>query len=260
MPNEIDRLAAFAESLADVSREIVRGALETGFSHELKGDGSPVTEVDKAVERALRERIAASYPSHGVIGEEYGDDQSGAELVWVIDPIDGTRQFIAGLPLYGSLIALARGGRFVLGVMEFQASQDRWVGGEGVPASFNGRPITTRACPALAQAMVSAGNPIRGAAAEQAGRMALARACRDTNWDGSSYGFGLVAGGRIDLAVDTGLDPFDYGAAVPVIEAAGGAATDWQGRPLTLESGNQVLMAGDPALIDQARRLLEAGA
>ena len=252
-------LAAFAESLADLSRQIVRDALSTGFEHELKADGSPVTEVDKAVEAALRERIAASYPQHGIIGEEFGNDRSGAELVWVIDPIDGTRQFIAGLPLYGSLIALARDGRFVLGVMEFQASCDRWVGGQDLPATFNGRPVQARVCPALEQVSLAAGNPLRGSPEEQAGRMALARSCQTTNWDGSSYAFGLLASGRMDLAVDTGLDPFDYGAAVPVIEAAGGAACDWQGRPLTLESGSQVLLAGDPKLIDQARRLLEAG-
>lgn len=257
MSAELRGFAAFAESLADVSRKIVRDALESGFEHEIKADGSPVTEVDKAVEAALRERITASYPNHGIVGEEFGQEQSGAHLVWVIDPIDGTRQFIAGLPLYGSLIALARDGRFVLGVMEFQASCDRWVGGQECPTTFNGRPVLARACTSIDQASLAAGNPLRGNTVEQAGRMALAHRCQTTNWDGSSYAFGLVASGRMDIAVDTGLDPFDYGAAVPVIEAAGGAACDWQGQPLTLESGSQVLMAGDPLLIDQARRLLE---
>ena len=201
MTSDLRTLAAFAEELADVSREIVRGVLGAPVRHETKADGSPVTEVDQAVERALRERIAARYPRHGIIGEEYGRAQDGADLVWVIDPIDGTRHFIAGLPLYGTLIAVARGGRFLLGVMEFPASQDRWVGGAGHPTTFNGTPVRARACPALNRAALTCGSPLRGTVAEQAGRLALARSCQSTIWDGSAYGFGLIASGRLDLSV-----------------------------------------------------------
>ena len=259
MSSDLGALAVFAEELADTARQIIRDAVDAGFSHELKADGSPVTEVDKAVESALRALIAERHPGHGVVGEEFGVDRGSASHLWVIDPIDGTRQFIAGLPLYGSLIALARDGRFVLGVMDFPASLDRWVGGQGLPARYNGRTVAARPCTDPALAVLAAGNPLRGTPAERSGRMALAQASASTHWDGSSYAFGLVANGGIDLAVDTGLDTYDFAAAVAVVEAAGGAATDWQGRPLTLESGSQVLFAGDPSLIGPARRYLEAG-
>ena len=132
--------------------------------------------------------LPRAIPDHGVLGEEYGLDQAEAELVWVLDPIDGTRQFILGLPLYGSLIALARNGEFVLGVMEFPASQDRWVGGRGLPASFNGQPVGVRACAELGRAVLHTGNPLRGRAAERDARMALAWACSGSSWDSSSYG------------------------------------------------------------------------
>jgi fructose-1,6-bisphosphatase/inositol monophosphatase family enzyme len=135
---EIDELVAFSVELADLSRSIIRSHSILDVNHEIKDDGSPVTPVDREVEQRLRERIDARYPYHGVLGEEFPSRDTGAERVWVIDPIDGTKQYATGIPVYGTLIALAEARRFVLGVMDFPATGDRWIGGRDYPTCWNG--------------------------------------------------------------------------------------------------------------------------
>ena len=184
MTDELSDILAFADELADVSRQVIAAHLARGFEVEVKGDGSPVTEVDRAVETALRERIAERFPQHGVIGEEFEDEAGDGEAVWVLDPIDGTKQFATGLPLYGTLIAFARAERPLVGVMEFPATRDRWCGTEGRPSTRNGQEIGVRACAELAAAWIGCGNPTRGSKAEAAASMALARAGLNSVWGG----------------------------------------------------------------------------
>lgn len=255
-PQDLQTLAAFAETLADLSRSIILSRLDEAAAAEIKPDGSPVTAVDRAVEQALRDRIAAAYPDHGVLGEEFPSRNTDAERVWVIDPIDGTKQFVAGLPLYASLIALAERGAYVLGVMDFPATGERWSGGAGLPARHDGKALRTRPCAGVAQALVCAGTPTRGSDRQVAAILRLARAGLANVWGSSAYGFALVASGRVDLAVDCGLDPYDLAAPVAVVEAAGGIACDWQGNPLTLESEGEILLAGDRRALDEAVALL----
>ena len=253
---DLQDLAAFAETLADLSRATILARLEEATAAEIKPDGSPVTAVDRAVEQALRNRIAAAYPDHGVFGEEFPSLNPDAERVWVIDPIDGTKQFMAGLPLYASLIALAERGSFVLGVMDFPATAERWSGGRDLPATHNGKAVKARTCASLSRAMVCAGTPSRGSERQVAAILRLARSGLINVWGSSAYGFALVASGRIDLAIDCGLDAYDLAAAAAVVEAAGGLACDWQGNPLTLQSEGEILLAGDRRVLDEAVDLL----
>ena len=256
MAEDLRELAAFAEELSDEARVILQGAGAAAASYEIKPDGSPVTPFDKRVEAALRQRIAERYPGHGVLGEEHGAEALDAEFVWVIDPIDGTKQFISGLPVYSTLIGLSVGGRPRLGVMEFPATAERIVGGPGLGATLNGRAIACRPCAGLDEALFSSGIPSRDKADERAAVERLYRACRFAVWGGGSYAFALIAQGRLDVAAYRGLDAYDFVAAVPIIEAAGGHCSDWEGRPLGLASGGRVLLLGDRRLAEPALRQL----
>lgn len=258
MSDEFRDFVRTAMALADIARGIVLEQLGSAPPFEVKPDASPVTPFDKAVEDAQRKHLAKAHPEHGIVGEEYGQDRPEAEYVWVIDPIDGTKQFIAGLPVFGTLIALARHGKPVLGLVECPATRDRWIGGTGVPASWNGEPIATRACPTLAAAVSCAGTPTRGLEAEQAMIDAVNGETAWSNWGGGCFGFGLLAAGRHDLMIDNNLNSHDFMAPTAVIEAAGGVVTDWTGAPLTIESDGHFLAAGDPALHAAALARLRA--
>lgn len=193
----------------------------------------------------MREIIQATQPSHGIVGEEHGAERPDADYVWVLDPLDGTKAFITGKPLFGTLIALAHRGRPILGIIDAAALQERWVGALGQPTSFNGAPVRTRACPSLDRAMLNSTTPdmFKGADAEAFDRV-RGRA-RGANYGGDCYAYGLVASGFIDLVIEAGLKPHDYMAVVPVIEGAGGVITDWQGGGLHLGSDGRMVAAGD---------------
>ena len=253
---DLQELISFALELADLSREIILSHSITDITHEIKADGSPVTPVDREVEQKLREQIDARYPQHGILGEEYPGRDIDAERVWLIDPIDGTKYYTAGIPLYGTLIALAEEARFVLGVMDFPATHDRWIGGVGYPARWNGKRISGRRCSDLAKAFVAPCDPKRGCVEEQRGSTRLADAALYTVWGTGCYSFAMVASGKLDIAIDNDLDIFDFAAPAVIIEAAGGSATDWQGAPLTFESKDCALFLGDPTLLQPVVDLL----
>ncbi|MFV2033030.1 MAG: inositol monophosphatase family protein [Gammaproteobacteria bacterium] len=255
---DIDALVSFGAELAELSRSIIGSYPILDVNHEIKADGSPVTAVDREVEKRLRERIDAQYPNHGVYGEEFPNRDLDAERVWVIDPIDGTRQYATGIPLYGTLIALAEAGRFVLGVMDFPATGDRWIGGRGYPTCWNGRPVSVAQCVGLSEAIVARSEPDRCSAEENIVSSRLAGVGPFCVCGAGSYGFAMVASGKLDIAIDTGLDPFDFAAPVAIVEAAGGSASDWRGEPLTLESHGSTLFVGDSALLGAAVELLQS--
>jgi inositol-phosphate phosphatase/L-galactose 1-phosphate phosphatase/histidinol-phosphatase len=255
---DIDTLVAFGIELAELSRGIIHSHSILDVNHEIKTDGSPVTPVDREIEQKLRELIDARYPGHGVFGEEFPNRDTDAERVWVIDPIDGTKQYATGVPVYGTLIGLAEAGRFVFGVMDFPATGDRWVGGHAYPTRWNGRPVTTAQCARLGLATVARDDSNRGSSEDKLGSSRLADAGSFSICGAGSYGFAMVASGKLDISIDTGLDPFDFAAPVAIIEGAGGSATDWRGRELTLESQGQTLFLGDPALLGSVVDLLQS--
>ncbi len=248
---------AFARQLADTAHELLAPAAALRPEVEVKADRSFVTALDAQIETRLRELIGQRYPTHGILGEEHGASGADAELVWVLDPIDGTAPFIAGVPVFGTLIALAVAGRPVIGVMHLPVTLQRWEGVAGRTTTLNGSAVRTRSCATLSQAILTSSNPDFFSAAERPALDALRAATAWRIYGGCCMSYGLLAAGRTDVAIDTGFKVWDYAPFRPIIEGAGGVITDWQGQPLTLASGNQVLAAGSAQRHDEARRLVE---
>ena len=247
---------AFAGALADASGVVIRRYFRQKFDVITKEDQSPVTIADREAEAAIRALVADRYPSHGVIGEEHDDHQTSAEWVWVLDPIDGTKGFISGRPLFGTLIALCRGGLPVLGVVDHPAIGERWVGGRGHPARFNGKEVRVRACAELAKASLFASSPHMFEDAAASAFERLRTRCKQVLYGSDCYHYGILASGFGDLVAEANMGIYDYLAGAAVVEAAGGIATDWQGRPLTIASDDQVLAAGDRRMHEAALQLL----
>jgi len=248
-----------AEAAADAAGATIRPLFRSALIVEAKGDASPVTEADRAAERAIRALLADRHPDHGVIGEEYGSTNADAEWVWVLDPIDGTRAFVTGRPLFGTLIGLLHRGRPVLGLIDQPVTGERWIGLAGQPTRFRstlGGTPRCRPCRSLADAELSCTSPDMFDA-DSAPRFArVKKAARRTTWGGDCYAYGLLALGLVDAVVDATMKPWDWAALVPIIEGAGGRCTDWAGRPLHLEGDGTVLAVGDPLLLPEVSALL----
>jgi myo-inositol-1(or 4)-monophosphatase len=250
-----------AEEAADLAGRVIRPLFRSALLVEAKGDASPVTEADRAAERAIRDLLAARLPTHGVIGEEYGNERVEADWVWVLDPIDGTRAFVTGRPLFGTLIGLLHRGVPVLGLIDQPVTGERWIGVAGQPTRLRspiGGMAGCRPCATLDQAELSCTSPDMFDAATAPRFAAVKAAARRTTWGGDCIAYGLLAIGLVDVVVDATMKPWDWAALVPVIEGAGGRCTDWAGRPLRLDGDGTVLAVGDPALLSAASRLLSA--
>ena len=249
-----DRFIALAHRLADAAGAVIRPHFRAPLTIERKADRSPVTIADRDAERAIRQLIATAQPDHGITGEEFEAVKADAEYVWIIDPIDGTKAFITGLPVFGTLIALAHEGRAILGVIDQPISGERWVGAIGHPCRLDGAPAHTRTGIALADAVLYTTGPehLRGACGFERSRDAV----RLTRYGVDCYATGLLACGLVDLVIERGLKVYDYMALIAVVEAAGGIITDWRGRPLDLTSDGTLLAAGDSALHRAALALL----
>ncbi len=248
-----------AHRLADAAGAAIRPFFRARYDLEYKADQSPVTEADRAAEAAIRAILEAERPGDGIIGEEYGATRADAERVWILDPIDGTRSFIAGRPIFGTLIALTQAGWPTVGIIDQPIAGERWSGMTGQPTHYNGKLVTTRACRALDQAILASTAPqlLPGCTAEHFSR--LAGQCRDTLWGGDCYNYGLLASGHIDIVVEAGLKLHDLAALVPVVEGAGGRMCDWSGDPLTADSDGQVIALGDAARLDDVLEALAEG-
>lgn len=248
----------FAMHLADTARAMIMQAPMP--EAETKPDRSFVTATDRAIETRMRAMIADRFPAHGILGEEGQDVAPGADHVWVLDPIDGTAAFVAGVPMHGTLIALAQGGVPVMGLIDMHVTGQRWVGARGQQTVLHHGGTTTacrtRTCPGMAQAILSCSNPDFFDVRERPALDALRAATAWRIWGASCMAYGLLASGRIDVSLDTALAVHDWAPFAPIIEGAGGRVSDWQGRPLRLDSGPQVLAAGDPALHEQALSLI----
>lgn len=243
---------ALADRLADAAADHSLRTFRTGLQVDLKADASPVTLADRAAEAAMRALLEAEVPAHGILGEEHGRVRIDAECVWVLDPIDGTKSFITGSPLWGTLIALVQGGRVALGLIDMPVLGERWVGQPGRGAHCNERAVHTSACTTLAQARILTTSPDAFAPDEWAAYDALSRACAMRRFGGDCYGYAQLAGGHVDLVAECQLQPYDYMALVGVVEGAGGVITDWRGRALHIGSNGRVLAAATPALHAQA--------
>jgi inositol-phosphate phosphatase / L-galactose 1-phosphate phosphatase / histidinol-phosphatase len=247
-----------ALALADAAGAAIRPHFRQKLTVDDKPDRSPVTIADRAAETAMRALIEEHHPSHGIVGEEFGRVREDAEFVWVLDPIDGTKSFISGVPLFGTLIALCRDGRPVLGIIDQPISRERWVGVRGRPSSLNGAAVRCRSCPDVARATLFATSPDMFQGGNAGAFAKLAAAVKLVRYGGDCYAYGLLASGFIDLVVEANLKPYDFCAMVPIVEGAGGVATDWRGAPLNLAADGRVVVAGDRRAHRAALALLQS--
>lgn len=248
----LDDELALALRLADAAGAAIRPHFRSGLQSERKSDASPVTIADRAAEEAMRKILKAEVPRDGVIGEEFGDEEGSSGRTWVLDPIDGTVSFLAGRPIFGTLIALLVDGWPVLGVIDQPILGERWVGVSGRPTLFNGAPVRTRTCPSLGQAMLATTGPQYFDDHEGEHFMALAAKTdhKRMMMGGDCYNYGLLAIGYLDVICEAGLKLHDWAALVPIVEGAGGTMCDWNGEPLHQGSGGQVLALGDSARLE----------
>lgn len=259
----LDEALAFAREIAGAAGEIGLGWFRRPVAVGLKEDRSPVTEADRAVEEYLRNRIHESYPGHAILGEEFGREGAAGTPVWVVDPIDGTRSFISGWPIWGTLIALVEGNEPRLGVIHVPATGETWHARRGGGAGFtdrkgNAQPCRPSGCRRLSGARFYTTSPDYFDEDEHRRFKAVSSAAAMQRYGGDCYPYGLLASGHVDLVMETQLQPYDFLALAPVIEEAGGVITDWQGRRLGLDSGRQVLAAATPELHAEALALIAA--
>ncbi|MGF1631541.1 MAG: histidinol-phosphatase [Kiloniellaceae bacterium] len=253
---------ALAGEVATAARDVARRHFRQGLAVEDKADESPVTRADREAETAMRRLIAAAHPDHGIHGEEFGIENPEAEFVWVLDPIDGTKRFITGNPLFGSLVALLQGGRPILGVIDMPILEERWTGAAGHATTFadkaGTRTARVRPCAELAAATLLSTAPEMFKGADGPAFQRLRGGAKLTLYGGDCFNYGLLASGFADIVVEADLAPYDYLAHAPIIAGAGGVMTDWQGRPPGLGSDGRVICAGDPRCHDLAISLLQA--
>jgi myo-inositol-1(or 4)-monophosphatase len=258
--HDLHPLEAFARTLADASRIETLRVWESGSSVEDKGgEGAfdPVTEGDRAAERAMRAMIEVHHPDHGIMGEEYPDRPASGRYSWSLDPIDGTRSFICGLPTWVTLIALLDEGAPVLGLIDVPRLSELYVGFGGAArlATNSGTThLSVSGCTSLADARLSTTDPYLFAGSEAEAFERLRRKARTTRYGHDGYAYARLAAGSLDLIVETGLKPHDYNALIPVVRGAGGFIGDWNGGDDF--SGGRVVAAASEALFDEAGRLL----
>jgi len=259
MATDAPTLQALAGRLADAAGTAIRPHFRAGVAVEAKADASPVTIADRAAEQAMREVLTAEVPEHGVRGEEFPWTEGDGEWVWYLDPIDGTKSFICGIPLFGTLIGLVRDGVAVLGVFDQPITKERWFAGIDGTASLNGQPISVSPCAGLNQAkLFTTGTDYYSPDKAAAFRRLSARVGL-TRYGTDAYAFGMLAAGQIDLVTEADVNEHDVAALVPIIENAGGVITDWQGAPLRFTGAKlvpSVLAAGDAAVHAQAMAIL----
>ena len=224
----------------------------------------PVTEADRGAEAAIRKLISERYPEHGVIGEEYGEDRPDAEFVWVLDPVDGTRAFISGLPLWTTLIGLRHQGRPVLGSIGQPYLDEIYVGsaatGSRLIARGGEKPLRVRPCAVLTDAIIATTDPEACFDGAELGAWRQVRAAAKLARLGcDAYAYAMVAAGTMDMVIEAGLKSWDVEAAIPLIEGAGGVVTDWRGAPIG-QHGGQMAIAGDQRVLDEAMVALKRSA
>lgn len=265
MSLDLTALDAFTVELNRASAAVILPLFRAEHGMTDKGAGAfdPVTEADKGAEAAIRRLISERYPDHGVIGEEYGEDRPDAEFVWVLDPIDGTRAFIAGLPVWTTLIGLRHQGKPVLGSIGQPYLGEVFIGHAGGSRLIDRageRPIHVRPCSKLTDAIIATTDPESCFDGAELGAWTQVRAAaRLARLGCDAYAYAMVAQGTMDLVVEAGLKCWDIEAAIPLIEGAGGIVTNWRGAPIG-QSGGQMAIAGDRAVLDEALVALKRSA
>ena len=263
--NAVD-FEAFVARLADAAAEATMPFFRSALGAQNKagaGAFDPVTEADHAAEVAMRRLIEAQFPGHGIIGEEFGTARADAPYVWVLDPIDGTKSFISGLPMWGTLIGLKHNGRACYGMMSQPFTRERFFG-DGQAAFWTGpahrgqgqerRKLRTRPCADISEATVMTTSPRLFAPEKREAYMRVENAARLPRYGGDCYAYCALAAGHVDLVIEDGLNAYDIVALIPIIEGAGGVVTTWDGGDAA--QGGSIIAAGDPRAHRAAMKLL----
>jgi histidinol phosphatase-like enzyme (inositol monophosphatase family) len=256
--DRLSRLGEFLIALNAAAAEVILPLFRADHGLVDKGGAKgfdPVTEADRGAEAAIRKLIAEQFPDHGVIGEEYGEDRPDAEFVWVLDPVDGTRAFISGLPLWCVLIGLRHQGKPILGSIAQPYLDEIYLGHAGGSRLISrgvATPLHVRPCPRLTDALIATTDPDGCFDGAELGAWNQVRAAaRLARLGCDAYAYAMVAMGKMDLVIEAGLKAWDIESAIPLIEGAGGIVTDWRGEPVG-QQGGQIAIAGDRACLDEA--------
>ncbi|WP_131196017.1 histidinol-phosphatase [Lichenihabitans psoromatis] len=256
---------AFVSDLAKAAGDIILPFFRTRVATQDKAIGAafdPVTEADRAAETVMRRMILDTFPAHGIVGEEFPDHQSDADYVWVLDPIDGTKSFISGLPLWGTLIGLEHHGQPAYGMMSQPFTRERFFG-DGGRATWSGhnshdtpitQHLTTRTCASLGEATLLTTSPLLMSEEEHAFYQRVEREVRLPRFGGDCYAYCMLAAGHVDVVIEAGLKPYDIAPLIPIIEGAGGVVTTWDGG--NAAKGGRIIAAGDPRVHEAALTLL----
>ena len=252
--------SAFIGRLATASGETILPFFRTSLSIDDKSktrEFDPVTEADRAAEAVMRRLIKANFPQHGIVGEEFGNERTDAEYVWVLDPIDGTKSFIAGFPIWGTLIALLHRGMPVYGMMHQPFIGERF-SGDNASANYQGpsgeRKLQVRRCGSLKEATTYTTSPLLMNASDRATFARIENEVRLSRYGGDCYSYCMLAAGHLDLVIETGLKSYDIAALIPIIAGAGGIVTSWEGGPA--KDGGRIVAAGDRRVHEAALKLL----
>ncbi len=245
---DLDQALRFAHDTADEAARLALAHFRQTLAIEHKADDSPVTVADRKVEAFVRGRIGAIYPDHGIYGEEEAPVNIDRTHVWVVDPIDGTKSFVTGHPLFGGLTALLEDGKPCLGMINMPATGERWAGVRGAATTMNGTPCRTSGRTDLAEAFAYTTDPLLFSGPKARVFEMLRASVRMIRFGGDCYNYALLASGYCDLVLETGLEPYDYLPVVQVIRGAGGVITDWDGNDLSTRSQGDVLASATPEL------------
>ncbi|XP_015892322.2 bifunctional phosphatase IMPL2, chloroplastic [Ziziphus jujuba] len=266
LDSELDRFAQVANKVADASGQVIRKYFRNKFEILDKADLSPVTIADQTAEESMVSIISENFPSHAIYGEENGwrCKEKFSDYVWVLDPIDGTKSFITGKPVFGTLIALLQRGKPILGIIDQPVLKERWIGISGRKTTLNGQEVSTRKCANLSQAYLYTTSPhLFNKRAEEAFTR-VRKKVKVPLYGCDCYAYALLASGFVDLVVESGLKPYDFLSLIPVIEGAGGVITDWNGHQLCWEASPSsvatsfnVVAAGDRQIHQQALESLQ---
>jgi histidinol phosphatase-like enzyme (inositol monophosphatase family) len=266
MSEDFEGRLDFAHRLADAAGAVIRPYFRQRLDVTEKkiathaGDFDPVTEADRGAEKALRVMIEETYPDDAILGEEFGEKDGTSAYRWVLDPVDGTRAFIAGIPMWGTLIALERNGKSVLGIIDQPFLRERFIGA-GTRAEFRNADgtssLSVRSCGALSDAVITTTHPTKHFLSEEHELFTSVESkARLSRYGGDCYAYGLLAMGFVDLVMEAHLRVWDFAALVPVIESAGGVVTDWEGNAPT--DHGTILAAGDARVHAEALAVIAA--
>ncbi|CAI9786378.1 unnamed protein product [Fraxinus pennsylvanica] len=263
---DLDHFVDVGNKLADASGDVIRKYFRKSFDILDKEDLSPVTIADQAAEESMVKIIEENFPSHAIFGEENGwrCKENVADYVWVLDPIDGTKSFITGKPVFGTLIALLHKGKPILGIINQPVLRERWIGTSGRRTTLNGQEISTRSCPQLSKAYLYTTSPHLFAGDAEVAFARVRSKVKVPLYGCDCYAYALLASGYVDLVIESGLKPYDFLSLIPVIQGAGGVITDWKGHQLHWEASSNpnvtsfnVVAAGDERVYQEALDTLQ---